>query len=161
MNVNAALEKLSCYSEMKRQKELSKMNEEERNYKALCAKIETLFDRIRDLYYIVDKTAELKIKNGQFFTDGIEHQVGFYVDSIVVGHLMCDNNACYKPSVKFGVRGGGYDGGDIEVNPFENTIKYSKPNEHLSFNSVNKLKKIIKDFDTYEKKVYDFVENLK
>lgn len=160
MNRQEALEKLACYGKAKLQKEVNEANEKLREYEALKSKIEGLFDRIIDLYYIVDKTAELRIKNASLFTDGIDHNLGFYVEDFVIGFLLCDKNACYKPSFKFGIKGGGCDGGDIEINPFERTIDYSRP-DYLSFNSISKLKKIVKDFDAYEKKVYDFVENLK
>lgn len=160
MNRQEALEKLACYGKAKLQKEVKEINEKLREYETLKSKIEGLFDRIIDLYYIVDKTAELRIKNASLFTDGIDHNIGFYVGDFVIGFLLCDKNACYKPSVKFGIKGGGCEGGDIEINPFERTIDYSQP-DYLSFNSIYKLKKIIKGFDDYEKKVYDFVENLK
>lgn len=159
MNKEEALEKLVYYSEAKLQKEAQEENEKLREYEALKSKIETLFDRIIDLYYIVDKTAELRIKNGFLFTDGIDHNLGFYVEAFVIGFLLCDKEACYKPSVKFGIKGGGCEGGDIEINPFERTIDYSR-SDYLSFNSIHKLERIVSEFDAYEKKVYDFVENL-
>ena len=58
MNKEEALEKLVYYSEAKLQKEAQEENEKLREYEALKSKIDTLFDRIIDLYYIVDKTMQ-------------------------------------------------------------------------------------------------------
>lgn len=165
MTKEEALNKLNNYA--------NKINNEEK--KRLCMKRETinylineikkLYPRIKNLYEVIQHTAELKIANGQFFTDGISHNIGFYVDRIVVGVLLCQSNHSYTPKKYFGIQGGGCCGGDLRINIDDCSISYVKHHTNINvdmgeYYSIYYMKSIINGFDNYEKKVYDYIQNL-
>ena len=163
MTREEALNKLNSYAVSKQTKKKREQNAKMEQVCNLEMQIRELFKRMRTLYTIIKRTSELRILNGQFFTNGIEHNLGFYVEKIVVGVVLCKKNACYEPSPIFGIKGGGCCGNDLMINPFDETItyKYIYDSELYSRDHIDKLKQLLKEFDSYEQNVFAFIENLK
>lgn len=165
MTKEEALNKLNNYADKVNDEERKHLDMKRKEVNYLINEIQKLYPRIKDLYEIIQHTAEIKINNGMFFTDGISHDIGFYVDKIVIGALLCQNNNCYAPEKYFGIRGGGCCGGDLRINVDDGSISYVEHNTNKNIDiteyySIYYMKSIINGFDNYEKKMYDYIQNL-
>lgn len=166
MTKEEALNKLNVYADKVNNKEKKRLEMKRETANNLINEIKKLYPRIKDLYEIIQRTAELKIKNGNFFTDGISHNIGFYFDKFVVGNIISNhNNNCYSPKKYFGIQGGGCCGEDLRINVEDGSISYVAHNTNIDMDitkyySIYYMKSIINEFDNYEKKVYDYIQNL-
>ena len=156
-----ALSKLKSFGERQEQKKIDKANKQEQEYQSLVSQLKSLIPRIKKLYPIVSACADYKVRNEHIMlTEGVTHEVGFFS-----GHKVLDRscfgrfNGCFYPSNYFGIEGGGCDGGDLKIDIDTNEVFYTFPDKY-SRNCILKMKKIINEFDMYEKKVLDFVEKL-
>lgn len=88
-------------------------------------------------------------------TDGIDHKLGFYF-SYEGGKTRF---------VGVGISGGGCDGRDIAVNENGTMVKHPDPYyqsyRYFGYNDYcDKCSRFLKNFDDFEKRVNDFVDNL-
>lgn len=161
MELNEALLKIKNHST---KKEIEKQTEEEKKYNEfifLKNKILSFCDKLVELHEILNALAENKIENGKFFTNGIDHIVGFYGTLVIRrGMYRWDKENTIAPNGLFGIEGGGCDGGDLVVDIFNKTLKYTYTGKELEFNCISKMKKIVKEFDSFYKSVYEYVNNL-
>lgn len=91
----------------------------------------------------------------EFITNGITHKLGFFFK------YAKDNS----PLLGIGIKGGGCDGHDLAVNADGEVIININPyakvyNYDGYYDYCRKYKQFIKDFDEFESKVYQYVENL-
>lgn len=91
----------------------------------------------------------------EFITNGITHELGFFFK------YRKDNS----PLLGIGIKGGGCDGHDLAVNAEGEFVKNIDPykkgyNYNGYYDYCRKYKQFIKDFDEFENKVYQYVDNL-
>lgn len=91
----------------------------------------------------------------EFITNGITHELGFFFK------FAKDNS----PLLGIGIKGGGCDGHDLAVNAEGEVIininPYAKVYQYDGYyDYCRKYKQFIRDFDEFENKVYQYVENL-
>lgn len=91
----------------------------------------------------------------EFITNGITHKLGFFFQ------FGKDNS----PLLGIGIKGGGCDGHDLAVNAEGEFVKsidpYAKVYEYNGYyDYCRKCKQFINDFDEFESKVYQYVDNL-
>lgn len=91
----------------------------------------------------------------EFITNGITHELGFFFERAK------DNS----PLLGIGIEGGGCCGHDLVVNAEGEFVKNIDPyakgyNYNGYYDYCIKYKQFIKDFDEFEKKVYQYVDNL-
>ena len=91
----------------------------------------------------------------EFVTEGINHRLGFY--------FTYENRKKYLVGV--GIIGGGCDGLDIAVNENGTMVKHPDPYyqscQYFGYNDYcNKCSRFLKNFDDFEKRVNDYVDNL-
>lgn len=161
MELNEALLKIKKHSinkEIEKQTEEKKKNNE---FIFLKNRILSFCDKLIELHEIVNALAENKIENGKFFTEGIDHEVGFYGTMLVRKSFSWSKHNILLSKGLFGIEGGGCDGGDLVVDIFNRTLKYSYVGKELEFNCITKMKKIVREFDKFYKSIYDYVESLK
>lgn len=161
MELNEALLKIKKHSI---NKEIEKQTEEEKKYNEfifLKNRILSFCDKLAELHEILNALSENRIENGKFFTDGIDHGIGFYGTLVIRrGMYRWDKENTIAPNGLFGVEGGGCDGGDLVVDIFNKTLKYTYTGKELDYNCISKMKKIVKEFDSFYKSVYEYVNNL-
>lgn len=162
MTKQDALNKLNSYVENKRKQEEMYLDSKSKELNRLMNEINQLSSRIKDLHDIIMHTSKLKIANGQFFTNGIDHNLGFFTTKIIVGHLFCQKNNCYEPNEYFGIKGGGCCGFDLKIGVNNGFITYSNPQDNAIYSKdcLNKMRAVIKCFSRYEEEVYSFIQNL-
>lgn len=127
--------------------------------------IKMLVPRIKELIAVAEALLENNIPFGkaatrwdeddEFITNGITHKLGFFFK------YAKDNS----PLLGIGIKGGGCDGHDLAVNAdgefVINIDPYAKGyNYDGYYDYCRKYKQFIKDFDEFEKKVYQYVDNL-
>ena len=140
-----------------------------------CGKIKTIGDLANGIKALTPRIKELitvgvallannipfgKVSGGweaheEFITNGITHELGFFFK------FAKDNS----PLLGIGIKGGGCDGHDlavnadgefvININPYKKGYNYDG-----YYDYCRKYKQFIKDFDEFEKKVYQYVDNL-
>jgi hypothetical protein len=91
----------------------------------------------------------------EFITNGITHELGFFFQ-------FGKHNS---PLLGIGIKGGGCDGHDLAVNAEGEFVKAIDPYAKVYrydgyYDYCRKCKQFIKDFDEFENKVYQYVENL-
>ncbi len=91
----------------------------------------------------------------EFITNGITHELGFFFQ------FGKDNS----PLLGIGIKGGGCDGHDLAVNANGEFVRAIDPYARVYvydgyYDYCRKCKQFIKDFDEFENKVYQYVENL-
>lgn len=145
----------------------SEINETERKMAELdsyAKKIGALAPRIKDLLEVAQALHENRTYIGkpkcgmigsysEFVTDGIRHYLGFYVDMKKSFEPM--NTAAGYPYA-FGIKGGGCDGKDLEVNERGEIVRGFA----CEFSTFDKMKKLIKGFDNFEARFYAYVGSL-
>lgn len=156
--VEIAMNKLNEYQRITESIKQAVEKTIEKQRSMLCEEIASKFGRMRDLYKVVNRLAELKIPNGELITNGITHEIGFFAKRCVNGRLMCDKSGSYEPEYYLGIEGGGCCGFDLIIDPFKQEIDYQLNEFGKDF--YEKLYKFANGFDAYEKKVYDFVDKL-
>ena len=128
--------------------------------------IKSLSPRLTELIKIGDALLENSILFGkrkeatigydeEFITNGITHKLGFYFK------YSKDNS----PLIGIGIKGGGCCGNDLAVNEEGDMVVKIDPHFHsymyFGYNDYcNKCKQFLKDFDEFEKRVYEYVDNL-
>ena len=140
-----------------------------------CGKIKTIADLENGIRELTPRIKELitvgvallsndipfgKVNNGwerheEFITNGITHELGFFFQ------FGKDNS----PLLGIGIKGGGCDGHDLAVNTNGEFVKAIDPyakvyNYDGYYDYCRKCKQFINDFDEFESKVYQYVENL-
>ena len=162
MELNEALSKIKNYSEMKQVEQESEEQRKINQFNSLKKTILSFCDKMVELNSIVNALAENKIRNGKFFTDGINHELGFYGNLLVQRSQWPwgEENTLLSKGL-FGIEGGGCCGGDLIIDIFNKTLRYTREGKELEYNCIIKMKNIVKKFDDYYKSVYNYVENLK
>ena len=128
--------------------------------------IKSLASRLAELIKIGDALIENGISFGkrtkaiigydeEFITNGITHKLGFYFK------YSKDNS----PMIGIGIKGGGCCGRDLAVNKEGDMVVKIDPHYHsymyFGFNDYcNKCKQFLENFDEFEKRVYEYVDNL-
>lgn len=126
--------------------------------------IKALAPRIKELIAVAEALLENNIPFGrvsgwdndeEFITNGITHELGFFFK------YGKDNS----PLLGIGIKGGGCDGHDLAVNAEGEFVKNIDPykkgyNYNGYYDYRSKYKKFINDFDEFENKVYQYVDNL-
>ena len=124
--------------------------------------IKALAPRLTELMQIGDALIKNGISFGkrtgyyeEFITNGLSHRLGFYFK------YSKDNS----PLIGIGIKGGGCCGRNLAVNEKGDMVVKIDPNYHSykysGFNDYcNKCKQFLKDFDSFEKRVYEYVDNL-
>lgn len=130
----------------------------------LAKDIRALAPRIKELIAVGEALLENKIPFGnrvgfwhdeEFITNGITHELGFFFK------FGKDNS----PLLGIGIKGGGCEGHDLAVNANGEFVKAIDPNARGYnydgyYDYCRKYKQFIRDFDEFESKVYQYVENL-
>jgi len=127
--------------------------------------IKSLVPRIKELITVGAALLENnipfgKVSNGwerheEFITNGITHELGFFFK------FGKDNS----PLLGIGIKGGGCDGHDLAVNENGEFVINIDPNARGYnydgyYDYCRKYKQFINNFDEFESKVYQYVENL-
>lgn len=127
--------------------------------------IKSLAPRIKELIAVGEALLENNIPFGkkigvwkadeEFITDGINHELGFFFEY----------GKDDSPLLGIGIEGGGCDGHDLVINANGEFVKNIDPykkgyNYDGYYDYRSKYKKFIKDFDEFENKVYQYVDNL-
>ena len=140
-----------------------------------CEKIKTIGDLANGIKALTPRIKELitvgvalltnhipfgKVSGGweayeEFITNGITHKLGFFFK------YGKDNS----PLLGIGIKGGGCDGHDLAVNAdgefVINIDPYAKVYRYDGYyDYCRKCRQFIKDFDEFEKKVYQYIDNL-
>lgn len=152
------LERLNKIAEKGRQN-VEKENEEKRAKQVIVDTfsdtIKSLASRIDALIKIYSALLENNIKCEQFATDGFSHKVGFYTNK-------------EDDSIRIGIKGGGWDGDDFAVDSLGNIVvcpdlgltnkdSYGR----TTFDDYcTKCRRFLGSFDEFEKRVYEYVDNL-
>lgn len=112
--------------------------------KELENKIISLLPRINDLRDIVKKCLDNDISTNLFFVEKEPQKIGFFKT----------NGRIEK---YFGVLGGGTLGSDLRINLETQTLFY---NGSMLDKYIKQMRKVVNNFDEYEKQVYEFIDNL-
>ena len=127
--------------------------------------IKSLAPRIKELITVGEILLENNISFGnrvgfrreyeEFITNGITHELGFFFK-------FGKHNS---PLLGIGIKGGGCDGHDLAVNIYGEIVinidPYAKGyNYDGYYDYCRKYKQFINDFDEFESKFYQYVENL-
>jgi hypothetical protein len=107
-------------------------------------KIISLIPRMNDLHDIVKKCLDNDISTNLFFAEKEPQKVGFFKT----------NEGLEK---YFGVLGGGSLGSNLYVNLNLQKIIYLGSSVSKR---IKQMRKVVNDFDEYEKQVYKFIDNL-
>lgn len=162
MELNEALKKIQKLSDKRESEKIQLFSNKQIEFETMKNKILSLCNKMIELEIIVNKLGENKFQNGKFFTDGINHELGFYGKLSVQRELepWNDKNTLISNGL-FGIEGGGCCGGDLIIDIFNKTLRYTREGKELEYNCISKMKKVIKEFDNFYKSVYNYVENLK
>lgn len=160
MEAKYFLNKISQYAEKQNKENNDKLKQAENNLNNLKMQVSSLIDRIKKLEKIVYALGINKINNKYFFTDNLNHDIGFFRGVCTFQEITANSyQASFLPNGMFGIRGGGTCGGDLIILIKDNSIVYSEK-DMLSVSCIFKLKKIIKEFDKFEQSVYSYVNSL-
>ena len=152
------LERLNKIAEKGRQI-VEKENEEKRVRQAFIdttiGKIKSLAPRINALIKIYSALIKNKVECEQFVAEGYYHKIGFHTNK-------------EDGTIKIGIKGGGWDGDDFAVDSLGNIVvcpDLDSTNKdsygRTTFDDYcSKSERFIGSFDEFEKKVYEYVDNL-
>lgn len=126
--------------------------------------IKTLTPRIKELITVGVALLSNNIPFGkvsrwndeeEFITNGITHKLGFFFKFTKFN----------SPLLGIGIKGGGCDGHDLAVNANGEFVKAIDPYIRMYeydgyYDYCRKCKQFINDFDEFENKVYQYVDNL-
>jgi hypothetical protein len=155
---------------------MKKVNQMMENITLQTSNIKALESRIKEIMVVADEMVKNKIRFGGawihlgmehgdiFETNGITHQLGFIFEY----QKGRGRDFPYRLSVVgIGIQGGGCDyqdivvdrNGDIIKNPLNHVIGcWTQLNAYNDF--CNKTSRFLKEFDEFERKFYDYVDNL-
>lgn len=164
-NKDSIFEKIENYANKKRCEYSNECERQAEELKGYAEKIKILAPRIKRLLDVAKKMHELRVYIGEpikdiigcrssFVTDGIRHELGFFVDSKRSWEHFNDS-AAYPYA--FGIKGGGADGCSVEVNEQGEIVR----GYQYSYDTIKKMKKIISEFYEFEERFYGYVESLK
>lgn len=157
METNNLLNRINSFGERKRQEEKEEENAIEREIKSCENAIMSYMDRICELHEIAKALVKNDIRNGFMITDSIRHGIGFYAEKMITWGSACiGDDPSAHPSIKFGIEGGGCDGGNLIIDPINRTISYT--GRRGEYNHISKLKKIAWGFNKWEKEVIERIE---
>lgn len=163
-NVANALNKINSFATKQNEEEERKLQLKQNYFERMKQKILSYCDRIAELETIVNSLGRNKIQNGKFFTNGIDHVIGFYCDHkhiVVQRHMFYwDSSNSLISNGYFGIEGGGCSGGDLLIDFKNKTLTYTFKGRELELNCISKMESIVERFELYEKSIYDYVENL-
>lgn len=138
---------------------VDKENEEKRAKQVIIdtfsGTIKSLASRIDDLIKIYIALFANKVKCEQFEAEGYYHKIGFYINK--------ENN-----TIIIGIKGGGWDGNDFAVDSLGNIVvcpdlgstRKDSYGRTTFDDYCTKCKRFIGSFDEFEKRVYEYVDNL-
>lgn len=145
----------------------SEQERKEQNVKFYTNQLKNLAPRINELMSLARELLKNDIPLGkrikdivykdEFVTEGIYHKLGFYIKY--------ENGFSYLIGV--GIKGGGCRGNDLAVdsngtiieNPLdERSIRWHDDSAYVDF--CGKCREFLGGFDEFEKKVFDYVDNL-
>ena len=134
---------------------------------ALLTKVESFAPRMRELMKVARSLRANRIPLGkynsyrqtapEFVSDGIDHRVGFIVNSNPFW-----NQSTLNP-VGFGVIGGGACGNDVQFNEDGKLCEVYKDNGMpgpWTDGDIRNLERFVGGFDEFERKFYEYVDNL-
>lgn len=165
MNKTEILERINNVADA-RDKELARKVEDRRTrLNAKVMAINALGPRIKNMLDIAKTMWERRIPIGHkmpamigihsdLVTDGIDHRLGFYVDSKREWSLF-DYRTGYPYA--FGIEGGGCSGYGLEIDD-KGIIVRGMPDRYGS--AEDKMDYVIEHFDEFERKFYDYIESL-
>jgi len=94
----------------------------------------------------------------EFWTEGIYHKIGFIRE-------VHDGRVCLPDRI--GIEGGGCDGHDIEINRYGKIMKNpldviigTRTRKNAEWDFFNKCDRFFKEFDSFEKRVLEYVDSL-
>lgn len=143
-------------------KRSSEFNKELRKLKSLSERINKMWDIYQTCInrnIVIGKVFNAMIgKDYEFETDGCRHTLGFY---FTVSTLYGFGG---REIAGFGIKGGGCDGQDVLIdrdgNIIDSRVWYYYGNPYNNRSITDKIYKILKNFDEFERKFYAAVESV-
>lgn len=167
MTTQERIERINGFATATAQKKDAERKAKESRIFALLTKVESFAPRMRELMKVARSLRANWIPLGKynsyhrtaprFVSDGIEHRVGFIVDS---------NPFWYQEKlnpVGFGIIGGGACGNDIQFNEDGKLCEVYRDNGMpgpWTDGDIRHLERFVKEFDEFERKFYEYVDNL-
>lgn len=162
--MNERIEKIKQAAQRRIQEKDEKQKREDALESEYTARIKALAPRIAELMDIASELMNNGISLGrknytrgykdEFVTEGICHNLGFYFPFV-------NDKRCFRG---IGIEGGGCCGHDLGVDRYGNIITsaYSFPESLFGnsrhFDFCSKCKQFLDNFDSFEKRVFDYVD---
>lgn len=157
------IERINKAGEMKKFVEKAAIDNQKESIESLKRKVLELCPRIKTCAEIVNALFNNKLipRGDEIFcdsytgwnrlmTDGWNHRLGFYGNIWVKSMNL----------TTFGIAGGGACGSDVIISFYDEKIEYRKNGAYTMEDFENKLKRILDEFDAYEKLVNNTAERL-
>lgn len=157
------IERINKAGEIKKSAETAAIDKQKERIETLKKKVLELCPRIKTCAEIVSALFNNKLlpRNDKIFydsysgwntlmTDGFHHGLGFYGNIVVKSMNL----------TTFGIEGGGACGSDVIISFYDEKIEYRKNGSDTMDDFERKLKRILGEFDAYEKSVNETAERL-
>ena len=142
MDLQERLNKISNKGNELKKQQIAEVKSREEKIIDFQNKILTLSTRIASLIEIGNALVTNNLQCGSFRANGLSHKLGLYCKG--------------KNVVGLGIVGGGYCGEDFAVNAQGAFIEH--PSKLLDY--VGKCEQFLEEFDDFEKKLFEYVDNL-
>lgn len=173
------IEKINAIGQKIVNAELAKKQAKFNRIKSCEEKIKSLAPRISELMDIANALSANNIPigklysqtiryNAKFISEGIDHRLGFVIEySPRSMHAMDPTGA---KVIGFGIIGGGWYGGNLVIGKdgdiikggleFDESMIHLKDDEPYKYVELEKMERVIKGFDEFERRFFEYVDNL-
>lgn len=129
-------------------------------------KIKSYMEEFGELVELANCMYDKRYANKFMFTDGICHEMGFYIDNTGLQRNGIESKLYHmdilKPRLLFGVEGGGCCGGDLVIDFTNKSITYNcRGHYHYGdCHHIKYLKDIAYNFPKWKEKIFNKIENM-